>query len=185
MVSSINDNTSLASTAAALIKPFDSNGDGQLSSDEFVTLLTRLASLVGPAAVNGMSTRVADVSAPSAGVASAPFTSITTYRAMAGWDERRLNDPTDRSTKNVFARGLQDLGLTERLTPEELQSKMIPYLRANGFPDAIADDDVLWMFGANDPFPQDVIFDVGGLNRPQFINTPQAEAYGLAHPEIG
>lgn len=154
--SPISSNTALASTAAQLMKPFDANNDGQLSVDEFLTLLTRLVSVLAPAAQLGGP--AAGASVPTAG--GAALTTPKVYRAVNGWDVNRLNDPTDLSPKYIFQRGVQDLGLTI-MTEEQLQNQMVPYMRAHGYPNAVSKGDGLYLKGPDDPDPFDVIYDTG------------------------
>lgn len=96
--------------ANALVTRFDANGDGQLSRDEFGTLLTRVLGA-------GDASTPAPAAAAAAGGAT-PAVAATTvaprvYAPMSGFDTGKLNDPAHLTPKYIFARAWQDKGRAE------------------------------------------------------------------------
>ena len=136
--------TSISTTGAQLFKAFDTNGDNQLSSNEFLTLLNRLASLVSASGAGKLDGPLATQSSPAATqvqprASSAP----TVYQPMMGFDTRKLNDLTHNTPKYVFARATQDLGLPDgnRAAMSATLPQVVEYVKSHGFPSARQMDD--------------------------------------------
>jgi hypothetical protein len=92
--------SALQDLAATLLKGFDSNGDGKLSSDEFSSLITGLAQQFGVDAN-------ATAAAYSTSVATKPIVSTATdfgsvSSKFEGFDLGRAQDPS-KSAKDAFA----------------------------------------------------------------------------------
>lgn len=94
--------------ANALVQRFDTNGDGQLSRDEFGTLLTRVLGAADTTSPAATGTGAAAFATPAA-AATAPV-APRVYAPMPGFNTSKLNDPTHLTPKYVFARAWQDGG---------------------------------------------------------------------------
>jgi hypothetical protein len=160
MVSSPIANT--AGAAAQVLKPFDRNGDGQLSADEFLTLLTRLVSVIAPSGAGTLDRPLAAQITDQPRVQTTARTAVT-YAPMFGFDTAKLNDPGHTTPKYVFARATQDLGVPSgnRATMSAALPSIVEYAKSHGFPNAqVVDSDEIDFgdgFGAID-----VITSAGG-----------------------
>jgi hypothetical protein len=95
-----NATTALQDLASVLLKNFDANADGKLSSDEFSNLITGLAAqfnVTPNASVSAYSTSVATKAIVSA---ATDFGSVADK--FAGFDLGRAQDP-QKSAKDAFA----------------------------------------------------------------------------------
>jgi hypothetical protein len=101
VTSTNNSTTALADLASSLLKGFDSNADGKLSSDEFASLINNLAAQFNVSASPSIT------SAYSTSVATKPIVSTAAdFGAMSskfeGFDLGRAQDTT-KSAKDAFA----------------------------------------------------------------------------------
>lgn len=102
--------------ANALVTRFDTNGDGQLSRDEFGTLLTRVLGADDAATRAPAAAAAGAAATPAAG--ATPAVAATTvaprlYAPMSSFDTGKLNDPAHLTPKYIFARAWQDKGRAE------------------------------------------------------------------------
>lgn len=170
--------------AQQLFKRLDANGDNKLTADEFKTFFDKLLQELSTAhttpGVGTASTAVAPSASPFADVKP-----LKTYANVSGWDESRLNNPTDMSPKYQFQRAIQDLG-NPAPTTENLQNLVIPYLQSKGLDIHLKEGSKDVVVINNSPYTQDVIFDVGGTKAAwMYVNTDEAEAYYHAHYGTG
>jgi hypothetical protein len=149
MISTTDASTSVNSVATQLLKRFDSNKDGQLSTDEFMSLLSKLTQVLTPANAgssngsNGSATGTQSVTATTLLPAADPAPAKT-YHAMEGFDSTKLNNPLHTTPKYVFARATQDLGLPtgDRPAMSDALPRIVDHVKQNGYPNArVTSDD--------------------------------------------
>ncbi len=104
-MSTVNSSTSVQDLVATLLNNFDSNKDGQVSTDEFSSFLTRLLS-----GVNGANGYVGTSLGASAASTAAPTTAIGTSAVkFEGFDFAAVKDPA-KSAKYAFASAAKKAG---------------------------------------------------------------------------
>ena len=141
---------SVQDLAQSLMKAFDKDQNGSLSTSEFAGLLGKL--------ISGIS----DPTSVSSAV-SAPSTTPTNYTLGIGFVPWKLNDPTYYSGKYSHALKDQFLPAMQGLSPtaESVQT-IVDRINANGGHAVKTAKDCI-DFG-DDRGPIDVIVDVGGAN---------------------
>jgi hypothetical protein len=149
MISGVDPNAGISSIASQLLKKFDSNSDGQLSNDEFFSLLNKITETLTPAATgaqNGTAAVSKGFSSVTASTLLPTAEAAKTYQMMEGFDFGKLNNPLHTTPKYVFARATQDLGL--RSGDRDAMSQSLPQIveavKQQGYPDArvIGDDKI-------------------------------------------
>jgi hypothetical protein len=145
--SSVN---SVQDLAQSLMKAFDKDQNGSLSTSEFAGLLGKL--------ISGIS----DPASVSRSV-SAPSTAPTNYTLGIGFVPSKLNDPTYYSAKYCHALKDQFLPAMQGLPPttESVQT-VVDRINANGGHAAMTAKDCIDFGDGKGPI--DVIVDVGGAN---------------------
>lgn len=157
-INSIGNTPDVSQLISGLMDRVDANKDGQLSKDEFGTFLTSLlggmsqaASPTSPNAATVTATATAPLLAPLQATAAA-----RTYDPIPGFDLGKLNNPSHTTTKYLFGRAVQDMGLAP--SSANLQA-VVDRFNANGGKATVTGDDTI-DFG--DGFGSiDVIFSVG------------------------
>lgn len=108
-IDNVTGGSSIDALARQLMSQVDANKDGQLSAQEFGTFLTRM--------LDGAS----DPSAVPHNHVSPGLTG-SEYQPMSGFDTSKLNDTSHTTMKYTFARAVQDLGLLQAPTSDNLQA---------------------------------------------------------------
>ncbi len=159
--------------ARALVQRFDSNRDGQLSQDEFGSMLRQVLGSEPGATFSGTAAAASSNAAATTSVTSQLGRRI--YAPMLGFNTAKLNNASHLTPKYIFARAWQDKGQADmallkdedarKAYMEKFLASLTPEFEKQGWRVLAVKNEKLQLEGGPDNTPPhwiDTVIDIGG-----------------------